>query len=839
MSKKTVYIILLSSLLFIGCGSDSSGGGFSKSLSLTEEEEIVATEEQQDAVPDKKESYLEPEVKIGVLLDSVVSDLTYRTISEIEEREDRTNSRGEFEYYEGDKIEFSVGDIILGEIKAKEIITMSDFPYPIQVAQFLQTIDSDNFAENGIDITRRLRDNELLNITTPKELNSSLFAKELNIQDFDDSSKNNFFMKNLIKKSRLKYRKIVPELIASQHKEKSERLKNIKNNNSELYNQITNVDVIVTEEVNSTKELNTTEEINSTIKLKRLDSRLSYNFYQKIYREKLEVETEITKSENFSNMLATKYADNYLQITQMIIETILYTDNSQRDVKRKIMDNIKSIPNTSSSMSSATENCLSTISFSEDNRSKEAKKVTSCISNSILNSSINYIPKLINQPDITKQNIIVKRYLDLYFSCDNQEKNCLLNLFNNNSTTEDQIEYIASQNGIANSSSSNTYAKAKESIDKYKNTIEEFVQDISEGLPQDNFLNKAEPNEIDRVIIKVNPLKITKDEDTIILWVAIDIDNRSGGDINITSFEQSITIDNKVFNLSNSHKYTPLDQTYSASNKAINLITPLFIDDTTVPQEGEAKISVKMNYLADDLTFQTIAETSKSFNLSQLEDESILKEFNKKAISLSRNMEIVEERTRFYLPTVKLGFNRLKAENIEWEIEPKNIIIKSNVDGLYIETPALQDGSDQMIRLFKVSNKTDPYSQTSTFRLNITKRKGNSIERDPDEIIVFNNNYGGEKPLEVTLEFMKNNSHRKLASTDCVVNRWRDWRNMKFTLVQGGLANDSNIINSVQACMEVQQLVEDKHYSYAIAVRDIKRKYISVFAEYYESESQR
>ena len=677
MSKRAIYEILFIAIIFIGCGSDSVGGKFSESRLAPTPPSIAGDISEEDS-PSK------PILQTGVLLDSVVSGIKYITSSQLQ---GKTNSLGEYNYYDGDMVEFFVGDVSLGEVKAKKLLTMSDFPYPKKVAQFLQTVDSDNFVENGIHIDSQLDSNVLLKISTFKDENNSLFAKELNIKDFDASLKNSIFIDKLMQSSKLISRQVVPMIIATKNAQKAERLKIIKDNDTQLYRYITDMDINDTD-------------LNLTITHRNLSSRLIYRFYKKAYEYELEVKSKIENSNEFSNRLAIEYANSYLGIAKIVIKSILYTYSREKDAKRKILNNLNSI-SADSRMVDIIEDCLSVIDFDEENKTKETQKVIECATKDIIDTSYNFVPTIINKPKEAKEKELAKAYLNQYLSCDSEDSRCILDRVDNNITI--------------------IYEDAKDIINGYKTTIKKLVDDVSIGLPSDIFLNRSKLNRVNRVDIDVNPLKIIQEEDNSTLWVAIDIDNKTGADINISSFEAKLIIDNREFDMVNSYQYTDLNQTYPASNRAVNIITPIVIDRVNLPQNGKAKLVLKINFQANNSTFQAIAKTAKSFDLNKLWSSANLDKFNQKAISLSKSMEVAKEWDRVYLPTVKLGFNKLDIDKIEWDIKPTNISIKSNVNGLYIYAPKLREGYDLDTYIFNISNKTDPYSQSTTFVLKVVK----------------------------------------------------------------------------------------------------------------------
>ncbi|MCM8569332.1 hypothetical protein NE848_08070 [Gramella jeungdoensis] len=99
-----------------------------------------------------------PEVSVGVFIDSPVEGLYYETPS----RSGFTNSAGEFEYLKGEKVSFYVGDIKLGSAMAKSVMTpitiasvkgASIYTKEVKyMAAFLQTLDLDGNPKNGIKL---------------------------------------------------------------------------------------------------------------------------------------------------------------------------------------------------------------------------------------------------------------------------------------------------------------------------------------------------------------------------------------------------------------------------------------------------------------------------------------------------------------------------------------------------------------------------------------------------------------------------------------------------------------------------------------------------------------
>ena len=100
----------------------------------------------------------------GKFIDSPVQGLTYSTPT----RDGVTNSAGEFEYLQGEMVTFQIGNIVLGsangnsKITPLEIASSTNASLQTQevknICAFLQTLDSDKNAENGISISQEAID---------------------------------------------------------------------------------------------------------------------------------------------------------------------------------------------------------------------------------------------------------------------------------------------------------------------------------------------------------------------------------------------------------------------------------------------------------------------------------------------------------------------------------------------------------------------------------------------------------------------------------------------------------------------------------------------------------
>ncbi len=172
ISRHTLFnflsILLLASFL-CACGGGGSGGGSSETSS------------------DPDGSNSNPiTIKQGQFLDSAVQGLAYVSGGQT----GTTDVQGMFNYEEGAKVRFSVGDIIIGEGAAKAVMTPVDLvagatnelnPTVTNIARFLLTLDDDGKPENGIVITELMRNNaQGKSINFQQDMNS--FENDGNVQ---------------------------------------------------------------------------------------------------------------------------------------------------------------------------------------------------------------------------------------------------------------------------------------------------------------------------------------------------------------------------------------------------------------------------------------------------------------------------------------------------------------------------------------------------------------------------------------------------------------------------------------------------------------------------------
>lgn len=155
--KKYIYLFAIASLFFAACSKDSG--------TAPEEKQII-----DDPAP--KDNSL-----VGVFKDAVVQGLSYETAT----HSGVTNEKGEFLYEEGETVTFKIGTILLGEVRAKALITPIDLIKEgvaaltnieaKNIAALLQTLDSDADHSNGITI--------LNEVTNALSISSIDFAKPI------------------------------------------------------------------------------------------------------------------------------------------------------------------------------------------------------------------------------------------------------------------------------------------------------------------------------------------------------------------------------------------------------------------------------------------------------------------------------------------------------------------------------------------------------------------------------------------------------------------------------------------------------------------------------------
>ncbi|MFB1037363.1 MAG: hypothetical protein QMC38_18700, partial [Sinobacterium sp.] len=179
ISKRTlIAMVIASTALLSACGGGGGGGGGSVPESVATVPEVAEEVVPDEVVPPEvvPPEVVPPEVVVpleGQFIDNEVFGLRYESDSQT----GTTDVDGTFLYLAGEQVRFYVGDYLLGEVDAKEIITPFDlagiepltgaelaqaiaangkglaFNKMLGIAGLLQTIDSDNNPDNGISIT--------------------------------------------------------------------------------------------------------------------------------------------------------------------------------------------------------------------------------------------------------------------------------------------------------------------------------------------------------------------------------------------------------------------------------------------------------------------------------------------------------------------------------------------------------------------------------------------------------------------------------------------------------------------------------------------------------------
>jgi len=123
----------------------------------------------------------------GVFVDSAVEGLNFKT----ETQSGITGTNGEFTYKPGETVTFTIGDVLIGSVKANSIITPIHFGSTfsdsditaINISRLLQSLDVDGNLDNGIQITTEIRD----------AMKGRSFTFNRPTADFDDASINDLF----------------------------------------------------------------------------------------------------------------------------------------------------------------------------------------------------------------------------------------------------------------------------------------------------------------------------------------------------------------------------------------------------------------------------------------------------------------------------------------------------------------------------------------------------------------------------------------------------------------------------------------------------------------------
>ncbi|MCF7354897.1 hypothetical protein [Vibrio sp. CK2-1] len=163
--KKTVVTVGLMSVILAGCGGSSDGGSDNNGGDNSGGNNTVAA--------------------TGQFLDSAVQGISFVTAS----KSGNTDLAGTFGYNVGEKVTFSIGDLVFPTVTANKFITPLDLagttdkkdPEVINMVRLLMTLDTDSNPDNGITISSQAKQ-----MAVPLDFNVSVdeFASSQDVLDF-------------------------------------------------------------------------------------------------------------------------------------------------------------------------------------------------------------------------------------------------------------------------------------------------------------------------------------------------------------------------------------------------------------------------------------------------------------------------------------------------------------------------------------------------------------------------------------------------------------------------------------------------------------------------------
>ena len=99
-SFSMIYCLISILIVLLGCGGGGGGGG-NETINIDNDNNI----------------------KEGIFIDSAVEGIEYSTTS----LDGITDSNGKFKFREGETVEFSIGNIQIGQVEGRDLITPYDF----------------------------------------------------------------------------------------------------------------------------------------------------------------------------------------------------------------------------------------------------------------------------------------------------------------------------------------------------------------------------------------------------------------------------------------------------------------------------------------------------------------------------------------------------------------------------------------------------------------------------------------------------------------------------------------------------------------------------------------
>ena len=169
----SLSLLLVASLIYSGCGSSSSS---TDTTSLKSEQSSTQSSSLESKSSTKNRS--------GVFIDAAVAGLSYSCLPST--MGGLTTKEGYFTCKEGDTISFYIAQNFIGSSPIKDVITpydLLDGDGAINLAQLLQTLDSDGNVDNGIVI-----DSDMAGKLLDKEIDFKATDFDTTIQDLLEQS---------------------------------------------------------------------------------------------------------------------------------------------------------------------------------------------------------------------------------------------------------------------------------------------------------------------------------------------------------------------------------------------------------------------------------------------------------------------------------------------------------------------------------------------------------------------------------------------------------------------------------------------------------------------------
>ena len=146
MKTGNIISAVAASLLLIACGGDSSVSDTttpSSATALTSESSMPSNTTTEPSIGNSSK------ISTGYYVDAAVAGVDFNCTTQ----SGTTDINGTFTFEDNETCVFSIGGVVLREVNASSLEdNVTIFESNLTVAQFLQTLDSDGNASNGIDI---------------------------------------------------------------------------------------------------------------------------------------------------------------------------------------------------------------------------------------------------------------------------------------------------------------------------------------------------------------------------------------------------------------------------------------------------------------------------------------------------------------------------------------------------------------------------------------------------------------------------------------------------------------------------------------------------------------